>query len=258
MQPSKFNILFKTMFKIIVILSVIGALVCAVFYFMDAKSIPTEDYIEFTAAESVETIVDDAADPEVESFATEMVEETKSDANATVKVNEVPKYNQLEYTDYYGNVTLNNGKRATIQNSGCGITCLAMVATYLKDDLSMTPDFMAEKFARYNTSDGSAWSLFIDSAEVLGLGEVKQVNDWSQGVEEALRNGQVVISNQRGGTFTNSGHYIVLTGITEDGRVLVNDPNGENWNKLSGFENGFEYTDIAWYSAAYWIYSPKA
>lgn len=179
----------------------------------------------------------------------------------TPSVDEVPKYNQLEYTCPFGNVILaSNGKQATVQNSGCGITCLAMVATYLLDDPTLTPDVLAEQFGKYNTKCGSAWSLFIDSAEMLGLGEVKQVHDWSQGVEEALRNGSLVISNQRGGVFTQGGHYILLTGITEDGKVMVHDPNGANWTRpdmVDGFENGFKRTAVSCTSSAYWIYTPK-
>ena len=185
-------------------------------------------------------------------------------------LNEVPRYNQLEYTCPYGNVTLDsNGAKATVRNSGCGITCLAMVASYVNDDPTLTPDVLAERYGEYNTSVGSAWSLFPETSEELGLGTVKQVYDWNAGeVEQALRDGCLVISNQRGGKFTSGGHYILLTGISdvvnEDGttevKIHVNDPNGANWTKgnlVDGFENGFSPSDIRYTSAAYWIYEPK-
>lgn len=185
-------------------------------------------------------------------------------------INEVPRYNQLEYTCPYGNVTLDsNGARATVRNSGCGITCLAMVATYINDDPTLTPDVLAERYGKYNTSVGSAWSLFTETSEELGLGEVRQVHDWGGGeIEQALRDGCLVISNQRGGKFTSGGHYILLTGISEvenengevEIKIHVNDPNGANWEKgnmVDGFENGFRPEDIRYDSAAYWIYEPK-
>lgn len=200
--------------------------------------------------------------------ATEIVEETVVEevveiAEETFVVNEVPKYDQMKYDCPYGNVYLQStGKKATVQNSGCGITCLAMVATYLKDDPSLTPDVLAAQFGRYNTDVGSDWALFTEAAEELGLGEVKMVFDWNiDNVEDALRNGSVVISNQRGGVFTMGGHYIVLTGMTEDGRVMVNDPYGPNSVKhdlKDGFENGFKVSDVASTSFAYWIYEPRA
>ena len=185
-------------------------------------------------------------------------------------LNEVPRYNQLEYTQPYGNVTLDsNGAQATIRNSGCGITCLAMVASYINDDPTLTPDVLAERYGKYNTSVGSAWSLFTETSQELGLGEVKQVHDWGAGeIEQALRDGCIIISNQRGGKFTTGGHYIVLTGISEvtnengetEIKIHVNDPNGANWEKgnmVDGFENGFRPEDIKYHSAAYWIYEPK-
>ena len=172
-----------------------------------------------------------------------------------IVVEEVPLYNQLDYA------AVRYGNYGTIKSHGCGITCLAMVSTYLLDDPTLTPDVLAEQFGEYNTSCGSSWSLFIDSAEILGLGEVKQVQDWNIGeVEQALRDGSLVISNQRGGVFTNSGHYILLTGITEDGKVMVHDPNGANWERgflVDKFENGFEYKYVSRTSSAYWIYTPK-
>lgn len=139
------------------------------------------------------------------------------------EITEVPLYNQLDYPNTpYGNY-------GTVRSHGCGITCVAMVATYLLDDTSLTPDVLAEQFGKYNCQTGSSWDLFPKSAEELGLGEVEQYFDWCDEIEEALRNGQLVISNQRKGLFTKGGHYILLTGMNED-RVMVNDPNGANYD----------------------------
>lgn len=179
-------------------------------------------------------------------------ETTTEPAESIELVPEVPKYNQLEYTQRYGS--------GTVRSGGCGITCLSMVATYLLDDPTLTPDILAEQFGRYYTIGGSSWSLFTDSAKTLGLGEVKKVFNWWDGIEEALSNGQLVISNQRGGLFTKGGHYILLVGLTEDGKVLVHDPNGANWGKvymIDGFENGFPVKSVSCHSAAYWIYPRK-
>ena len=206
---------------------------------------------EVHETETEETV--EAEETEPEDIETEP--EASDDETETIVVNEVPKYNQLDYYNVpYGNY-------GTVRTHGCGITCLAMVATYLLDDPTLTPDVLAKQFGYYNTECGSSWTLFIDSAEVLGLGEVKQVNDWTQGVEEALRNGSLVISNQVGGIFTHGGHYILLTGMTEDGKVMVHDPNGANWNSntymIDGFKNGFKVTAVSWTSTSYWIYPKK-
>jgi hypothetical protein len=129
-----------------------------------------------------------------------------------------------------------------------------------------TPDELAAKYGHYNTAKGSYWSLFKDTAEDLGIPFVKSDADngewysWDK-VMEALENGQLVVCLQRKGRFTGGGHFILLTGITEDGKIIVNDPNGRNWNKnremRDGFESGFTSEQIRASATAYWIYGEK-
>jgi spore germination cell wall hydrolase CwlJ-like protein len=50
---------------------------------------------------------------------------------------------------------------------------------------------------------------------------------------------------------------VVLTGITEDGLITVNDPYGPNytkWELADGFENGFEEVDVKTGFAGAWIF----
>jgi hypothetical protein len=170
----------------------------------------------------------------------------------------VPLFNQRDYKDPYGDY-------GTISSHGCGIASLAMVYSYMTDEIHL-PDELAKQFGDYNTKHGSLWTLFQDSAEELGIPFVK--SDASNGewyswkkIKEALSNGQPVICLQREGIFTGGGHYIVLTGITEDGKILVNDPNGKNWTKnktlAKGFDNGFKPSQIKESAVAYWIYGEK-
>lgn len=166
----------------------------------------------------------------------------------TYEYPEVPLYFQNDYPDTpYGNY-------GTVKSHGCGITCVAMVFSYLFDEPIM-PDELAEEFGRYNTEDGSYHSLFPDSAEVYGI-SVEKTNDWDT-VIEALENGQVIIANPSHDIFTNSGHFIVLYGITSDGRILVHDPNEYNYSVLNGFENGFEQGQIKYTCMPYYIYPLK-
>ena len=166
----------------------------------------------------------------------------------------VPLFNQVDYpNDPYG-------KYGSIASHGCGIVSLAMVATYLTDELQHPVD-LATKYGHFNTENGSYWSLFESTDQDFGIDVVAQTYNWSK-VKEALSNGQVVVALQgREGIFTNGGHYIVLTGITEDGKILVNDPNGANWNRnktmIDGFLNGFDEEQITLAGGPYWIYAPK-
>lgn len=168
-------------------------------------------------------------------------------------VKSVPLYNQLDYPH------IQYGCCGTVASHGCGITCLAMVASYLLDE-EYTPDELAKQFGDYNTSEGSLWVLFEDSAKELGLKLQERTHDTSK-VMEALANGQVVISIQDYGIFTDSGHFIVLVGLTSDGKIIVNDPNGRNYTKnetmVEGFRNGFTESQVFNAGKAYWIYEKK-
>lgn len=171
------------------------------------------------------------------------------------KYPEVPNYFQTDYlyTPY--------GNHGTIASHGCGITSLAMVLTYLLDK-EILPDYLASKYGHYNTESGSSYLLFPDSAEDYGVTVEKMTSTWSD-VVTALENGQVVIALARShSVFTDAGHLIVLSGITEDGKVLVNDPNGHNYrNKgkvlTDGFANGFDQKYIKSGCYPFWIYAPK-
>lgn len=192
------------------------------------------------------TVVDDFSVGEI-SFSTQ-------NENPTEYVfDEVPLFNQIDYgKDDYGG-------HGTVRTHGCGITSVAMVASYLQDHL-YSPADLAKQFGRYNTPVGSSWSLFQNSADELGLGDVIQTHDWEE-ARQALEDGHVVISLERKNAFTSSGHYIVLTGLTEDGKVMVNDPNGCNWDKFilkDGFKNGFDSKMITNGGGPWWIYPLKS
>ena len=61
--------------------------------------------------------------------------------------------------------------------------------------------------------------------------------------------------------FTDSQHFIVLTGVTEEGKILVHDayaPNYERWDLRKGFANGFEEGDILCGFSGAWIYDKSA
>lgn len=118
----------------------------------------------------------------------------------------------------------------TVATGGCGPTCLAMVATYLTGDGSMTPKKIADFSVAegYYTEDaGTSWSLMEEGARKLGL-PAWQIQNWSQSsINSELAAGHPLICSMGPGDFTETGHFIVLAGLTEDGKVIVNDPNSK-------------------------------
>lgn len=224
---------------------------------------PTEDETEDTTYEDEETSMTEdgaEADSREENESTYSYRADKGERVVTIivpkvivteEIPEVPLYFQADYAH------VPYGRYGTVASHGCGITCVAMAFTYLLD-YEILPDELALEFGHYNTEHGSYHSLFPDSAEVYGLtGE--QTYDWDT-VVEALENGQIVIANPTQDIFTDGGHFILLYGITEDGKILVHDPNKYNytkgWTLMDGFENGFEQKYIKWCSP-FWIYQEK-
>ena len=218
--------------------------------------------VEAAKAEPVETVeaVETVVEPVIEE--TEAVEETVPETEPEPtepplieKYSTVPMFFQTDYP------YTNYGGYGSVATHGCGIASLAMVASYL-NDREILPDELAEKYGRYNTSGGSSWMLFPETAEELGIVMEKQTWKWTD-IEEALKEGKVIIANaHEGSPFTSGGHFVVLTGITEEGKVMVNDPYKGNYGQWSstilkeGFENGFERKH---FSDCYpmWIYNKK-
>lgn len=166
----------------------------------------------------------------------------------------VPQYFQQDYSDVpYG------GGANTVATHGCGITTLAMLATYLTDTY-MGPEIMAGIFQSYSSVEGTSWALFDDAGEKLGFWFIKRTSSWKE-VEEAMNNGQVCISLQFASNFTTTAHFIVLERFTDDGKVIVKDANVFNHTRrFAGtdlYETGFTPEFIMAYNKLYWIYEKK-
>lgn len=142
---------------------------------------------------------------------------------------EVPLFIQWDqrwgYTPYAGSI---------LGLSGCGPVCLSMAAVYLTKDTSLNPKAIAE-FASENgyeaDGNGTAWSIFKDGAEQLGLDSTEIPLDKSRIIEN-LKVGNPIVCVLGPGDFTSTGHFIVMTGY-EEGKIKVNDPNSyKNSKKL--------------------------
>ncbi len=120
--------------------------------------------------------------------------------------------------------------------TGCGPTSLAMVATYLFDDATYNPLYVAQYsmengYYDYSNNSGTLWSLMTEGATNMGL-TVNEVPAEADYLAEALNEGHPVICIMGPGDFTSEGHFIVLTDYN-DGYVTVNDPNSYNNSSIS-------------------------
>lgn len=133
---------------------------------------------------------------------------------------EVPLYDQGDYSGI-------RYSAGTIATSGCGPTALAMVISYYLGRDVYPPELATLITNRGEVSSsqcsGTCWSAMINVPKVYGLNS-KYVS-WDE-AKEHLRNGEPIINSQGPGFFTSGGHYIVITGVSNDGRTYyINDPN---------------------------------
>lgn len=116
--------------------------------------------------------------------------------------------------------------------TGCGPSCLSMVAVYLTQNVTLTPAYIAD-LAQNNgyfvDGVGTDWSMMTDGAEITGIhGQEITIDD----IYPVLESGGVIIASVGPGHFTKGGHFIVLAGL-EDGGIVIRDPNSiSNSEKL--------------------------
>lgn len=132
----------------------------------------------------------------------------------------------LQWDERWGYLTYGDG---LLGYTGCGPTCVSMVAMYLTGDVTITPDVVAhyaDENDYYTDGSGSKWTLMTSGAANFGVtGEEQSVTEWS--LKHTLEEGGLVICSMGPGDFTLSGHFIVITGYEEGEGFRVNDPNSE-------------------------------
>lgn len=175
----------------------------------------------------------------------------------TVPVETKPKFSYEEvplfYMTDYPDVLYRSGTLAT---SGSNVASLAMVASYLTGN-EYRPDELADYFADYI---GNSMQWLEYASDKLQLPWEKAAN--FHVAKQALQEGKIVITlmGQRS-IFTQSQHFIVLTGINDAGKITVNDPFEDHytqWNLKDGLAEGFADNSIITGYHGSWVYDPAA
>lgn len=199
----------------------------------------TEDYVSHYAA-SIGYSIDDypesllsllETNPETKDFVLDYpVEKNKShtiDLSQYRNTVSVPLF--LQWDKRWGYETYGNDMLGI---TGCGPTCLSMVAVYILHDTSLNPS----KIAKYSIQNGycvpgsgTSWTLMSEGAIGLGLDAAELPLDEEQIIRN-LKSGNPIICIMGPGDFTTTGHFIVLSGYS-DGKILINDPNSPENSK---------------------------
>ena len=143
----------------------------------------------------------------------------------------------------------------------CGPTSMAMVVSSLTN--TMIDPVQMSKWSYENgywcKGSGSYHALIPDSAKAFGLNVEGCSASESERIIEALSSGKLVVAIMTKGHFTSSGHFMLLRGVTKEGKILVADPastqrSKQQWD-LSIILN--EASKHAGAGGPFWIISEK-
>ena len=133
---------------------------------------------------------------------------------------EVMYYNQMD--ERWADIMY--GTSSTIGQGGCGPTSMAIVTSTLTGEVHDPVELAQWSVANGHRCEGngSYHSLIPAAAAAYGLSCEKNLD--AQGIVDALSSGKLVVVIMSKGHFTKGGHFIVLRGVTSEGKILVADP----------------------------------
>ena len=129
-------------------------------------------------------------------------------------------------TDFGGN---------TVGAAGCGPTSMAICISTLSKKVSpLTTCQWGAKHGYYIKGSGWSHSVIPALAKQYHL-KCKGIGKNRSALSQALSEKKLVVAIMAKGHFTNGGHYIVLRGMTGDGKILVADCGSKARNKAWDF-----------------------
>lgn len=132
------------------------------------------------------------------------------------------------------------GGSATIGESGCGPSAMAMIITALTGQVVTPLDTATYGAANGTTANdgagGSNWNIQTVLGDHWGL-KTTNISADINSINTALQGGALIITSGSGSApFTSGGHYIVIRAVTAGGKWLVGDSNGSKGTENSKTE----------------------
>lgn len=146
--------------------------------------------------------------------------ETKASIKKDYKQGEIPLF--IQWDKRWGYEKYGSEFMAI---NGCGPTSVAMVAVGLTGNTNINPKVVADysKNQGYLVDGvGTSWQLMTQGAQNFGI-VGNEISLSEQSILQTLRQGQPIIASMGPGEFTTSGHYVVLTGVDSNNKIIVND-----------------------------------
>ena len=135
-------------------------------------------------------------------------------------------------TNYTKPIKWGNNQTTTVKGYGCGPTSVSMIIAYLTGNVEQNPQIIFEwlNSLGYFHGYGFGKAALTKAAAKYGVKcEWKKLDAAS--LKSTLLSGRPIIAFMGKGIFTSGGHYIVLKGVTADGKIAVNDPFSEKRSK---------------------------
>ena len=109
---------------------------------------------------------------------------------------------------------------------GCGPTAMSIVVSSLTGSIVDPVEMSAWAYENgyWCSKSGSYHSLISGAAQAWDLPVTGCTTAEPQRIVDALSQGKLVVALMGKGHFTSSGHFMVLRGVTSDGKILVADP----------------------------------
>lgn len=130
----------------------------------------------------------------------------------------------LQWDERWGYVEYGSGM---IGWTGCGPTCMSMLALYFTGNEIYDPATVAqwaEENGYYAAGSGTSWTFMSEGCAHFGL-RAEELPLVEQYMVNAIEEGRPIICAMAPGDFTTTGHYIILTDYDEEKGFSVNDPN---------------------------------
>ena len=127
------------------------------------------------------------------------------------------------------------GGRDPLSKYGCGPTVLAMLVSNLTSQ-TVTPVDMADWAAEHgywSAGGGSRHNLIPEGAIAFGLKAESLSIRSPEALKLPLYYNKLIVLLMGPGHFTQRGHFIILTGVTDNGNITVADPFNPSNNAVS-------------------------
>ena len=211
---------------------------------------PTEPIVETVPVETIQEALIPTqipAEMEVTVPETEVPETTVPPETVPPRpaIDSVPQYYQNDYPDEPYSFS-------DVAQSGSSMTALAMVATYMTD-YEYYPDQMADWLAHFLGGD---YQRLEYGSDLLGL-SWKRAENIHEAVQAVGEGKTVILMFNGDNMFTWKEHYVVLTGMNDEGRIMLMDTNRDHYEKnwlKQFYEGGFTEEDLMRKYSCAWIY----